>query len=63
MKENEQVSIEELIDSETEKRLEEMGRDDYEFPPRITRGDVIAMALCLAGSLILVALCMLGVIK
>ncbi len=55
-------SIEELIYSETEKRLAQMQAPDYQFPKRIGKGDVIAMAVGFGVSLVLIALCMLEVI-
>ncbi len=55
-------SLKELIDSETEKRLNEMEQPGYEFPARIGRGDVAAIIGLVAGSLILIVLCMTGVI-
>lgn len=56
-------SIEELIYNETEKRLQEMEREDYEFPERINKTDYIIMAAGFIGSVILIILCMLGVIN
>ncbi len=55
-------SIEELIYSETEKRLALMQARDYLFRKRIGKGDVIAMAVGFGVSLVLIALCMLEVI-
>lgn len=57
-----QVSIGELIDQETERRLEIMEREDYEFPARIGKGDVIATVASIAVSLGLIVCCMTGVI-
>lgn len=58
-----ELSLEELIDNETEARLNEMESADYDFPKRITKADVIFMAGSFAVSLGLIILCMLGVIK
>lgn len=55
-------SIEELIYSETEKRLGEMQSPGYQFPAKIGRGDVVAMAVGFGVSVVLIALCMLEVI-
>ena len=55
-----QVSIGELIDQETERRLEIMEREDYEFPARIGKGDVIAIVASIAVSLGLIVCCMTG---
>ena len=55
-------SIEELIYEETSKRLEEMAAPDYQFPPKITKADVFAIAASIGASLILIILCMTGVI-
>ena len=57
-----QVSIGELLDQETERRLEIMEREDYEFPARIGKGDVISIVASVAVSLGLIACCMMGVI-
>ena len=51
-----------LIKEETERRLEEMGSEDYEFPAKIGRGDIIAIVLMIVISMILIVLCMVGVI-
>jgi len=55
--------IEDLIYTETEKRLDEMSGEDYRFPKRIGAADVTAIVTLLAASLILIILCMTGVIK
>lgn len=62
MKEAE-MSIEELINSETENRLREMEQPGYEFPKQIGRVDVIIMAAGFVISLLLIILCMAGVIE
>jgi hypothetical protein len=62
MENNEKESIGQLIDEETERRLDIMGNPDYEFPARISTIDI---ALIIGGVLIsmaLIALCMTGVI-
>ena len=51
-----------LIKEETERRLEEMGSENYEFPAKIGRGDIIAIVLMIVISMILIVLCMVGVI-
>lgn len=58
-----ELSLEELINSETEKRLKEMESPDYEFPEKITKTDVIFMVASFAVSLVLIILCMLEVIQ
>jgi len=55
--------IEELIYEETEKRLEEMQDPAYEYPKRITKGDVIGIISLIVVSLTLIISCMMGVIK
>lgn len=62
MKEAE-MSIEELINSETENRLKEMEQPGYEFPKKIGKVDMIVMAVGFVASLLLIILCMTGVIK
>lgn len=61
-KNKKEQSLDELIDSETEKRLNEMEQPGYEFPARIGRADVAAIIGLVAVSLILIVLCMTGVI-
>ncbi len=61
--ENKNQTIDELIQEETENRLAEMASPDYEFPKKITKNDVIAMIALAVGSLVLIGLCMIGVIK
>lgn len=56
-------SIEELIYKETERRLNLMQQDSYEFPSRISRGDVYAIVISVAACLFLIVLCMVGVIQ
>ena len=56
-------NIELLIKEETEKRLEEMGSEDYEFPKKITKADVIVISLMIAVSMVFIVLCMTGVIE
>ena len=55
-------SIEKLIYEETEKRLQIMEQPDYTFPERIHKADVIGIIAGVAGSIVLIALCMMGVI-
>jgi len=55
-------TIEELITEETSKRLKEMEAPDYEFPPKISRADIAAIAASIAASLVLIILCMTEVI-
>lgn len=61
-KEEKEMSLEELIVSETSKRLDEMGKPDYDFPKRIGKTDVLIMILSAIVSAVLIALCMTGVI-
>ena len=56
-------NIELLIKEETEKRLEEMGSEDYEFPKKITKADVIVISLMIAVSMVFIVLCMTGGIE
>ncbi len=56
-------SLEELIYSETEKRLEEMERPGYEFPERIGKTDVWIIIGSVLICSVLIALCMMGVIN
>jgi sensor c-di-GMP phosphodiesterase-like protein len=56
-------SIEELIYNETKNRLAIMEKPDYEFPESITKVDVIAIVAGIVISLLLIALCMMGVIQ
>ncbi|MBE5881020.1 MAG: hypothetical protein E7289_01725 [Lachnospiraceae bacterium] len=56
----EHQSIEQIIYEETEKRLAVMEEKDYEFPEKIGKGDVIAIAVSIAVSMLLVVLCMTG---
>jgi len=55
-------SIEQMIYDETEKRLAEMEKPDYEFPKRIGVGDVIGIVASISISIVLIILCMVGVI-
>ena len=62
MSNEQELSIEELLRVETEARLKEMGKPDYEFPAKVTQTD---FAIMIAGGLVsvlLIILCMLGVI-
>ncbi len=58
----EEQSIEKLIQQETEKRIEEMEEASYQFPARITGGDVAGIIGSVTICLVLIALCMMGVI-
>lgn len=58
-----EVSIEQMIYDETEKRLAEMQKPDYVFPKKITKADIIGIAISVAVSVVLIVLCMVGVIK
>ncbi len=57
------TGIEQIIQDETERRLAEMQRPDYEFPPRATATDVWGIVLLVGASAVLIVLCMLGVIE
>lgn len=54
--------LEDLIYEETAKRLGIMEQPDYEFPKRMGKGDFVIIAVAVAVSLVLIALCMTGVI-
>ena len=58
--EAQQGSIEQLIYEETERRLEIMQSDTYEFPKKITRVDYGIIIASVAASLVLIVTCMLG---
>ena len=58
--EAQQGSIEQLIYEETERRLEIMQSDTYEFPKRMTRVDYGIIIASVAASLVLIVTCMLG---
>lgn len=53
-------SIEDLIYEETEKRLEIMQSDSYEFPEQMTKADYVVIAAAVVVCLILIIACMLG---
>lgn len=55
-----QESIEQLIYEETERRLEIMQSDTYEFPEKMTRVDYGIIIASVAASLVLIVTCMLG---
>lgn len=59
-KEAQQGSIEQLIYEETERRLEIMQSDTYEFPKKMTRVDYGIIIASVAASLVLIVTCMLG---
>lgn len=58
--EAQQGSIEQLIYEETERRLEIMQSDTYEFPKKMTRVDYGIIIASMAASLVLIVTCMLG---
>ena len=58
--EAQQGSIEQLIYEETERRLEIMPSDTYEFPKKMTRVDYGIIIASVAASLVLIVTCMLG---
>ena len=58
--EPQQGSIEQLIYEETERRLEIMQSDAYEFPKKMTRVDYGIIIASVAASLVLIVTCMLG---
>ncbi len=58
--EAQQGSIEQLIYEETERRLEIMQSDTYEFPKKMTRVDYGIIVASVAASLVLIVTCMLG---
>ena len=58
--EAQQGSIEQLIYEETERRLEIMQSDTYEFPKKMTRVDYGITIASVAASLVLIVTCMLG---
>ena len=55
-------TIEELIYEETDLRLKEMASEDYPFPERIDRKDVMGIIAAAGVCLVLIVLCMTGVI-
>lgn len=57
--EAQQGSIEQLIYEETERRLEIMQSDTYEFPKKMTRVDYGIIIASVAASLVLIVTCML----
>ena len=58
--ETQQGSIEQLIYEETERRLEIMQSDTYEFPKKMTRVDYGIIIASVAASLVLIVTCMRG---
>ena len=52
--------IEQLIYEETERRLEIMQSDSYEFPKKMTRVDYGIIIASVAASLVLIGTCLLG---
>jgi len=55
--------IEELIYEETDARLKEMAGDNYVFPAKIGREDIIGIISMIGISIVLVVLCMMEVIR
>ena len=55
-----QDSIEQLIYEETEKRLEEMQSDSYEFPKQMAKTDYTVIAVSVIVCTGLIIACMLG---
>lgn len=53
-------SLEQLIYEETEKRLEEMQSDSYEFPKQMTKTDYTVIAVSVIVCIGLIIACMLG---
>jgi hypothetical protein len=62
MENNEKESIGQLIDEETERRLDIMGSPAYEFPARIGTIDIVLIIAGILVSMFLIVLCMTGVI-
>ena len=58
--EAQQGSIEQLIYEETERRLEIMQSDTYEFPKKMTRVDYGIIIASVAASLVLIVTCLVG---
>lgn len=59
----EKKSIDEMIYEETEKRLDEMQSDSYEFPKKMNKVDFVLIGAFVAVSVLLIVLCMAGVIN
>ena len=57
------LSIEKIIYEETEKRLDIMSKEDYEFPKKITKIDWLLISGIVIISIFLVILCLIGVIE
>ena len=62
-KSKETQSIEELIYTETENRLSIMERPNYEFPPKASKIDAVAIVAGIVVCLFLICLCAVGVIQ
>ena len=60
---NEETDIGKLIYDETEARLAEMAKQDYEFPPKAAAWNWWAIGASILVSAILIGLCMMGVIQ
>jgi len=57
------IDIAALISAETERRLAEMEKPDYEYPPRAAAWNWWAIVAAVGVSVVLVGLCMTGVIQ
>ncbi len=51
-----------LIDEETKRRLEIMQQDNYVFPEKAGRKDLIAILVLIVICMVLISGCMMGVI-
>lgn len=56
-------SIQDLISEETKRRLDIMSSEDYKFPEKITKTDILLIVSIISVCAVLIALCMLGVIE
>lgn len=52
-----------LIEEETEKRLDIMGRADYQFPEKATKIDAAAIIIIIVVCILLIIACTTGVIE
>lgn len=55
-------NIEELIYVETEKRLDIMASDNYEYPKKVNKVDFLLIIIMILISILFIILCMTGVI-
>ncbi len=60
---NDETDIGKLIYDETESRLAEMAKADYEFPPKAGAWNWWVIAASIAVCAVLIILCQTGVIK